>query len=101
MVENSRTLATNVVFACYVSVSSKPDYPSGKFPRNVFERANSPLPPPGHKESEKPDLWGRKIVLKPYPRAIIFKNQAKNTKHEIEMMKNSTEMLICLEILKQ
>ena len=53
------------------------------------------------KEVRNPDLWGRKIVLKPHPRAIIFKNPAKSTKDEIEIMKTSTEMLVCLEILKQ
>ena len=57
---------------------------------------------PGHKESANSDPCGRKIVLKPHARAIFFKNLAKkNTKHEIEVMKNSTKILIRLEILKQ
>ena len=47
------------------------------------------------------DPWGRKIVLKPHPGAIIFKTPAKKAKHEIEIMKNSTEMLVCLEILSK
>ena len=80
-----------------VSVSSKPDHPPGKPQGNFCERENSPHP--GHKESAKPRPQGKKN--RAHPGAIIFKNPAKeNTKHETEVMKNSTEMLICLEISK-
>ena len=75
--------------------------PSLTIPREFFEKANSP-PPLGHEGSAKPQFWGRKIVLKPPPRGQLFsKIQQRNTKHEIEIMKNSTETLMCLEILKQ
>ena len=58
--------------------------------------------PPRQKESTKPRPMGQKNHTETPPRAIFFKNPAKkNTKHEIEIMKNSTEMLICLEILKR
>ena len=41
-------------------------------------------------------------VLKPHPRRNYFKKSTKKpTKHETEIEKNSTEILICLEILKQ
>ena len=79
----------------YQSIQS---IPQGKPPRNFFERADSLTP--GHKKVRNPDPWGRKLVLEPHPRAIIFKNPEK-TKHEMEIMKNSPEILICLEIFKQ
>ena len=70
--------------------------PQAKPLGNVFERR---MPhPPGTKKVQNPDPWGRKIVLKPHPWSNYFQ---KNTKHETEIVKNSTEMLICLEILKQ
>ena len=64
---------------------------SGEF----FERVNSPRSQ-GTKKVRNPDPRGRKIVLKPHPGARIFKNTAKNTKHETEIIKNIAEMLICL-----
>ena len=64
-----------------------------------FERAN--FATPVNKASAKPRPLGQIIRAKPHPRGNIFKNTAKKpTKHEIGIMKNSTEMLICLEILK-
>ena len=84
----------------YVSVNSKPDYPPGQNPGEFFERANSP--PRGTMKVWNPNSWGRKIVLKykPHPRGNDFQNfSKKSTKHETEIKKNSTEMLICLEIL--
>ena len=72
----------------------------GQTPRKFFERANSP--PPGHKESAKPLSLGQKNRARTQPWGQLFsKFQQNNTKHETEIMKNSTEMLICLEILKQ
>ena len=45
---------------------------------------------------------GQKNSAKTPPQGNYFKNPAKrNTKHETEVMKNNTEMLIYLEILKQ
>ena len=71
----------------------------GQPPGNFFERAN--CPPPGHKESAKSQPLGQKNRAKTPPQGHFFKNPSKKTKHEIEIMKNSNEMLICLEILKQ
>ena len=74
--------------------------PSLTTPRATFERANSP--PPGHKEGAKPLSLGQKNRARTQPWGQLFsKFQQKNTKHETEIMKNGTEMLICLEILKQ
>ena len=83
----------------YVSDNSKPDQFPGQTPGEFFERANSP--PPGTKKVRNPNPWGKKIP-DPHPREYYFqKSSTKTTKHKIEIMKNSTEMLICLEILKQ
>ena len=60
-----------------------------------FEKENSPSL--GHKESAKARPLGQKNSAKPHPGEIIFKN----TEHETKIIKNSTEMLLCLEILKQ
>ena len=78
----------------YVSVNSKPDHPPG----DVFERANSP--PFGHKESAKPrPLWLKNRAKTPPPWQFFSKiRQKKPTKNEIEIMKNSTEILTGLEI---
>ena len=60
------------------------------------------LHPPWAEKVRNPDSWGKKIVLNAPPQGQLFSNiQQKETKHETEIMKNSTEMLICLEILKQ
>ena len=56
------------------------------------------LPTPGHKESAKPRPLGQKSHAKTPPRAKS--STKKHTKHETVIMKNSTEMLICLEILR-
>ena len=74
----------------YVSVNSKPDYP----PRDFFEWANSPLPR-AQRKCKTPTPVAENSCSNPPPGAIIFKNQQKNTKQEIEFMKNSTEILIC------
>ena len=71
--------------------------PPGKLPGNVFERVNSP--PPGTKKVWNPDPWGRKIVLGPTPGAIIFEKPAKRHKTLARNYENSTELLICVEIL--
>ena len=80
-----------------VSVNSKPDYPPGNFLKG---RIRHPL---GMKKVRNPDPWGRKIVAKiPPPGQLFSKIQTKRkTKHETEMMKNSTVMLKRLEILQQ
>ena len=66
-------------------------------PRGIFMKGQMPHPL-GTKKVRNPDPWGRKIVLKSQ---LLLKTQEKNTKHETEIVKNSSEMLICLEILKQ
>ena len=54
------------------------------------------------KQVTKPRPLERKNRAKtPPPGQLFSKIQHKNTRHETEIMKNSTEMLICLEILKQ
>ena len=87
------------LFIMYQSIPSL-TIPLDNSPGNFFEGANfSPL---GHRESEKPRPLGQKNRSKaPPPGQLFSKIQQKNTKYEIEIMKNSTEMLICLEILKQ
>ena len=64
--------------------------------RKFFFLKKRNSPPPGHKNA-KPRPLGRKIVLKPTPGRLFLKVQQK---HKTEVMKNSTEMLICLEIFK-
>ena len=60
------------------------------------------IPHPLAQKSAKPRPLGQKIRAKTPPTGQLFsKIQQKNTKHKIEIMKNSTEMLLCLEILKQ
>ena len=83
-----------------LSVNSKLDHPPGQTPgADFYERANSQ--PLGHKESAKPQPLEQKNRAKTLPPWHSFsKVQQKNTKHETEIVKNSTEMLICLEILK-
>ena len=69
-----------------------------KPPRNFFEKANFPIP--GHKGIAKPQPLGQVNCPKTPPLGQLFsKIQQKTTKHETEIMKNSTEMLICLKIL--
>ena len=80
------TLKVLLLLFHYVSVNSKPDHPSP--PPGIFERVNSPR----HKENANLKAQGRKIVLQPLPRGNYFQESSKKT---------STEMLICLKILKQ
>ena len=73
--------------------------PGGPTPGEFFERVNSP---PGTGKVQNPDPRDRKIVLKSHPGAIIFTESSKNiTKHETEIKKNSIELLMYVEILKQ
>ena len=76
----------------YQSIPSLTTAPPKQNPGEFFERAI--FPPPGTKQVQNPDPWRRKILLKPYPGAIIFKNpgQQKKIKHETEIAKNNTEM---------
>ena len=79
-----------------VSVNSKSSF------RGIFLKGRIPPPPPGNRESAKPRLLGKRNSAKaPPPGQLFSKIQQKPTKHETEIKKNSTEMLICLEILKQ
>ena len=64
--------------------------------RNFFLKKR--IPHPLGTKMRNHDPWGRKIVLKPTPGQLFLKVQQK---HKTEVMKNSTEMLICLEIFKQ
>ena len=81
-----------------VSVNSKPDHaPLGQPPWEFFEWANSPR----HKESPKPRPLRQKNHAKTPPLGQLFSKIQQKTKHETDIMKNSTEMLIYLEILKQ
>ena len=74
-----------------VPASSKPEHSPGQTPRG------SPFPE--NKGSAKPRPFGQKNRAKTPPQGQLFlKIQQRNTK---QMMKNSTETLICLEILKQ
>ena len=57
--------------------------------------------PRAQRQCETLTPGAEKMCLNLIPGAIIFKTPAKYTKHEIEIMKSSTEILICLEILKQ
>ena len=69
-------------------------------PRGIFERANSL--PSGTGKVVKTRPLGQKNSAKAPPLGQLFsKIHQKNTKHETEIKKNSTEKLICLEILKQ
>ena len=58
------------------------------------------FPTPGHKESAKTLTPGTKNGPNTH-QAIVFNNPADIIKHETEIMKISTEMLMCLEILIQ
>ena len=82
-----------------VSVNSKPDHPPGNTLGNFLNVRISHHP--STKRVRNPDPWGKKIVLKPHPGQILSKNPAKTTKHETEIMKNSTECRYVSEILKQ
>ena len=68
-------LCISEVQCCYVSVKSKPDNPPGK-PQGMFLKGRI-LHPLGTKKVRNPDPWGRKIVLKPHPGALIFEKPPK------------------------
>ena len=78
-------------------------FPPGKIPGEFFEKANSPPPPPQAQGKCKTPALGQKNRVKTSLSGSYFQKSSKkkNTTHETEIMKNSTEMLICLEILKQ
>ena len=83
-----------------VSVNSKLAIPPGKA-LGKFLKSEFPTGL-GHKESAKPRPLGQKNRAKTLlPGQLFSKVQQRNTKHEIEIMKNSTETLTCVEILKQ
>ena len=74
----------------YQSIPSLTIPPPQANPQGIsFERVKSP--PPGTKEVWIPDPQSRKIMLKPHDQNNYFQKSTKN----------STEMLIYLEILKQ
>ena len=50
--------------------------------------------------TKKVNPWGRKIVLRPHPRDNYFRKTSKKIQN-IRNYENSTELLICVEILKQ
>ena len=81
-----------LAFCTNVSVNSKPDDPPGEF----FLKGRIPHPS-FTKKMRNPDPWGRKIVLKPHPRAIISKNPAEKNKTG----DRNYEKQYCLEILTQ
>ena len=85
----------------HVSVNSKPGHrPAPRpTPRECFSKGE----PPRHKESTKPRQLGPKNRAKTPPLWQLFEknNSIKKAKHKIEIMKSSTEVLICSEILKQ
>ena len=81
-------ICTRVYTYTNVSVNSKPDHPPG----TLLEFSKGRIPHP---------LAQRNLVLKPHPRGNYFQKSSKNTKHDTEIMKNSTEMLMYLELLKQ
>ena len=61
----------------YHGINSKPDHPPppGKPPGN-FLKERIPQPP-GTKEVRNPNLWGRKIVLKPHLQGNYFQKSSK------------------------
>ena len=71
-------------------------------PKGNFLKGRILPPPPERKESAKASPLRQKNRAKaPALRQLFLKIQQKKTKYGTEIMKNSTEMLICLEILKQ
>ena len=75
--------------------------PSLTIPPGNFLEERIPHPQ-AQRKCENPTPGAEKSCQNPTLAAIIIKNTAKkNTKHETKIMKNSTEMLTCLEILKQ
>ena len=78
-----------ILYIMYQSIPSL-TIPLDKTPGNFFERVNAP--PKDTNKVQKADPLGQKNHAKTPPRAIIFKNRAKHTRHETEIMKNSVEM---------
>ena len=66
-------------------------------PRWIFWKGE--FPTPGTKKVRNLDPWVRKIMLKLHPQGNYFQKFSKE--QNIEIMKNSTEIRICSEILKQ
>ena len=84
-----------------ISVNFKPDHPPRQTPGEFFWKGEFSTPWHGHKESAKARPLGQKNCAKTPPPGQLFSKIQKKTKHGTEIMKNSTEMLICLETLKQ
>ena len=89
----------NLGFIGYVSVNSKPDHLPGQTPGNLLK--GECLTPRAQRKCETPTT-GAENRAKTTPLGQLYSKiqQEKPTKHETEIMKNSTELLICLEILK-
>ena len=76
----------------HVSVNSKPDHPFPGQP-SLWKLLKGRIPQaPGTKKVPSPTPVAEKSCLNPTPGAIIFKNPARKHKHEIEIMKHSTEI---------
>ena len=83
----------------YQSIASLNNPPPG--PGEFFWEDEFPTPQAQGK-LKTPTPWGRIIVPTPHIWGNYFqKSKKRPTKHETEIKKNSTEMLILLEILKQ
>ena len=79
---------------------SIPSHPPVQTPGEFFPKGK--FPTPGHKERAKSRPLGQNRAKTPHSGQLFSKIEQKGTKHETEIMKNSTEMLISLEIsLKQ
>ena len=63
-------------------------------PRGVRLKERIPPPP----EVSNLDPWAENSAKAPPPGQLFSKIQQKTTTHETEIKKNSTEILICLEI---
>ena len=72
--------------------------PPGQTPRKFLEGR---IPHPRAQRKCETPATGQKNRAKTHPWRNYFQKSIKNTKHETEIMKNGTEMLTCLEILKQ
>ena len=82
----------------YQSIPSLTILP-GKTP-GIFLNQRNPIPG-AQRKVRNPDPRGKKVLLRPHPQAIMLKNPANTIKHKTKVVKSSTEMLICLKILKQ
>ena len=82
----------------YLLILSLTSPPPPRRPLGTFWNGEFSIP--RAQKGGNPDPLDREIVLKPHPQGNYFKKSSKKSKHETEIMKNSTEMLICLDILK-